>query len=75
MTPLINEAESQQDQYARLQFRYDWLRGDIDQIKQGIEQKLKVPRVQPRTIKPLKGDYLQLASKPRKENKPSRQTQ
>ncbi len=66
LTPLINEAESQQEQHARLQFHYDWLRDDINQIKQGIEQKLKTPCIEPRIIKPLKGDYLELQSKKNK---------
>ena len=63
LTPLINEAEQQQDKNARMQFRYDWLRADINQIKQGLEQKLGNPSIQPRTVTPIKGDYLVLKSK------------
>lgn len=65
LTPLINEAELQQDKSMRVQFRYEWLRSDINQIKQGIDQKLNTPSVQPRVIQPIKGDYLTLKSKQR----------
>lgn len=58
LAPLINEAESQQDKNDRVLFRYDWLRSDIESIKQGINQKLKPLSIQPRSIAPLKGDYL-----------------
>jgi RAQPRD family integrative conjugative element protein len=39
LTPLINEAEQAQDKHARVQFRYDWLRSDIESIKRALPVK------------------------------------
>jgi len=58
LTPLINEAEQQQNKLARVQFRYDWLRKDIKDIKNGIDEKLKQLPIEPRNVMPLQGDYL-----------------
>ena len=63
LTPLINQADQQKDTQAREQFNYDALRDDIQKIKQGINEKLQTVPVQPRTVTPLQGDYLQLKSK------------
>jgi len=59
LTPLINEAEQEQNKSARIQFQYDWLRSDINQIKQGIDQKIKASPLEPRRVTPLYGDYIQ----------------
>ena len=42
----------------RVRFRYDWLQGDLRQMRAGIEQHLNAPQ-QPRPVPPLRGDYRQ----------------
>lgn len=63
LKPIINAAEQRRDPKARVQFRYDWLRYDLKQIKIGIDQKVNAPRIQPRIIKPLKGDFITMRGK------------
>ena len=55
--PLIQQARSQADLDARIQFQYDWLALDIQRIRSGIEEHLLAPQTQPRHFPPLKGDY------------------
>ncbi len=55
--PLINQAVSQANPDARIQFQYDWLKQDIDQIRRGIQEHINTPRSEPRTFPPLHGDY------------------
>ena len=55
--PMIKKAESQSVNDTRIQFRYDWLRQDLNQIKDGIQLHLDAPRATPRTFPPLRGDY------------------
>ena len=55
--PLIAEAASQANPDARIQFQYDWLRQDLDRIRQGIQAHIDAPRSEPRTFPPLRGDY------------------
>ena len=57
LDPLIKRAESNADQDSRIHFRYDWLRQDLKQIKNGIQSHIDSPRAQPRTFPPLRGDY------------------
>ncbi len=57
--PVIEHAQYNADQDARIRFHYDWLRADIEHIRSGIQNHLIQPREQPRTIPPLKGDYRQ----------------
>ena len=40
----------------RVNFRYEWLIGDIDVMRRGIQQHMNAPR-QPRPVEPLRGDY------------------
>ena len=54
---LITEAASQANPDARIRFQYDWLRRDIDRIRQGIQAHIDTPRSEPRTFPPLLGDY------------------
>ncbi len=63
LTPLIEEAKRYQNPHARLQFRYDALQADIDQIKAGIEEKLHPGCVEARPIAPIQGDYLDFKRK------------
>lgn len=58
LTPLINEAERQQDKNTRVQFQYNQLRQDINQIKTGIAEKLQTQTIEPRAVVAIKGDYL-----------------
>ena len=57
LEPLINRAQRQADPGARLRFRYDWLRRDLNRIRAGITDYLLEVREHPRDIPPLKGDY------------------
>jgi len=57
LDPLIKRAEANADQDSRIRFRYDWLRQDLKQIKDGIQSHIDSPRAQPRTFPPLRGDY------------------
>ena len=54
---LINRAEANADRDSRIRFRYDWLRQDLKQIKDGIQPHIDAPRAQPRSFPPLRGDY------------------
>ena len=54
---LINRAEDNAEQDSRIRFRYDWLRQDLKQIKDGIQSHIDAPRAQPRSFPPLRGDY------------------
>ncbi len=54
---LINRAEANAEQNSRIRFRYDWLRQDLKQIKDGIQSHIDSPRAQPRSFPPLRGDY------------------
>jgi RAQPRD family integrative conjugative element protein len=55
--PLIAEAASQANPDARIRFQYDWLRQDLERIRQGIKAHIGAPRSEPRTFPPLRGDY------------------
>ena len=55
--PLITEAASQSNPDARIRFQYDWLRQDLNRIRQGIQAHIDAPRSEPRTFPPLRGDY------------------
>jgi RAQPRD family integrative conjugative element protein len=54
----VQKAKQQQPSNERVVFHYDWVLSDIDKIQGGIEQKFDMPRIQPRIIKPVKGDYI-----------------
>ena len=53
----IKQAEANANPDTRIRFRYDWLRQDLKQIKDGIQSHIDSPRAQPRTFPPLRGDY------------------
>ena len=42
---------------ARIRFEHDWLRRDLDLMKDGIQSHIDAPRAQPRSFPPLRGDY------------------
>ncbi|MDT0499213.1 RAQPRD family integrative conjugative element protein [Algiphilus sp. W345] len=54
---LIKRADANAEQDSRIRFRYDWLRQDLKQIKDGIQSHIDSPRAQPRSFPPLRGDY------------------
>jgi RAQPRD family integrative conjugative element protein len=54
---LITKAQSQADNDARVRFQYDWLRDDVNLMKDGIQAHIDAPRAQPRSFPPLRGDY------------------
>ena len=54
---LIKRAEANAEQDSRIRFRYDWLRQDLKNIKDGIQSHIDSPRAQPRSFPPLRGDY------------------
>ena len=57
LEPLIAEAASQANPDARIRFQYDWLRQDLTRIRLGIQEHIDVPRSEPRSFPPLRGDY------------------
>ena len=57
LEPLIKQAEANAEEDVRIRFRYDWLRQDLKQIKDGIQSHIDSPRAQPRSFPPLRGDY------------------
>ncbi len=59
LEPAIATAESQAIPDARIRFRYDWLRQDLDRIRAGIQEHIDAPRNEPRKVPPLRGDYRQ----------------
>lgn len=58
--PMLNQADAQQGKNQRIRFRYDWLRRDLASIQQGIGNKLHGILVEPRSFKPIKGDYVEM---------------
>ena len=59
LEPLIATAESQATPDARIRFRYDWLRQDLERIRAGVQEHIDAPRNEPRRVPPLRGDYRQ----------------
>ncbi|MDN3519008.1 RAQPRD family integrative conjugative element protein [Aquisalimonas lutea] len=61
LEPLIDEAEAQADPEARIRMEYDWLRRDLERVRDGIRAHIEAPRPmrdpEPREVEPLRGDY------------------
>ena len=55
--PLLRAAESQANPDARVRFRYDWLRQDLQRMRLGIQEHIDAPRAEPRSFPPLRGEY------------------
>ena len=55
--PLLRAAQSQANPDARVRFRYDWLRQDLQRLRLGLQEHINAPRAQPRSFPPLRGDY------------------
>lgn len=59
LEPLITKAESASDRNDRVRFRYDWLRRDIADVREGIETFLSDAEFSPRSFQSLQGEYHQ----------------
>jgi len=57
LKPLIDDAQKLAPADERIRFRYDTLRADLERIRAGIEEHVRAPRVIPRAVTPLAGDY------------------
>ena len=57
LEPLLAEAKGTADPDTRIRFRYDWLKKDLERIRQGIQEHIDAPRTEPRAVEPLRGDY------------------
>ncbi len=57
LRPLLVEAKAAADPDSRIQFRYDWLKKDLERIRRGIQEHIDAPRAEPRSVTPLRGDY------------------
>ena len=55
---LIEQAETAAESSQRVQFQYDWLRGDLARVRAGIHEYLESVPLTPRTVTPLAGDYI-----------------
>jgi RAQPRD family integrative conjugative element protein len=55
--PLLQSSESQANPDARVRFRYDWLRQDLQRMRLGIQEHINAPRAEPRSFPPLRGEY------------------
>ena len=54
---MVDKAQAQGEKDTRIRFQYQWLRQDLNQIKNGIQSHIDAPRAQPRSFPPLRGDY------------------
>jgi RAQPRD family integrative conjugative element protein len=54
LEPLIADAERHADRRARARFAYDWLRGDLERMKDGLRAHLERPR-EPNEASPVEG--------------------
>ena len=59
LEPLIARAEAESESNARVSFRYDWLRRDLNQVQRGIEAYIDDTAFTPRKFEALQGDYHQ----------------
>ena len=55
--PLLRRGEAQANPDARVRFRYDWLRQDLQRMRFGIQEHIDAPRAEPRSFPPLRGEY------------------
>ena len=59
LEPLIERAKNESEPNARVRFRYDWLRRDLNEVKTGIDAYLTDAEFTPRTFDSLQGEYHQ----------------
>ena len=56
---LIDRAEREKNPDAEVQFRYDWLRHDLEEVSSGIKSYLTASELTARPVKPLHGKYFE----------------
>lgn len=57
LAPLVDAAEAGADPAERVRFRYDWLRRDIQRVREGVLEHTTADQAEPRRYQPLRGDY------------------
>ena len=57
LEPLLAEAKAAAEPDARIQFRYGWLKKDLERVREGIQEHIDAPRAEPRSVVPLRSDY------------------
>jgi RAQPRD family integrative conjugative element protein len=57
LEPLIEAAEQSANPDSRIQFRYDWLRRDIAQVRKGVQAHVHKPLADKQANAPLHDDY------------------
>ena len=57
LAALIEAAEQSADPDARIQFRYDWLRRDVGQVRKGVQAHIHRPLAESQANAPLHNDY------------------
>lgn len=57
LEPLLAEAKTAADPDVRIHFHYEWLKKDLERVRQGIQEHIDAPRAEPRKVVPLRGDY------------------
>ena len=57
LIPIVDRAERHAGPQRRVQFRYDWLRKDLERVSTGIRDYLEDSRLEPRVVEPLRGEY------------------
>lgn len=57
LNSLINDAQNNQAKNTRIQFCFQCLRRDLNEIRQGIRQEIHGVSIEPRAVIPLQGDY------------------
>ena len=57
LTPLLAEAKAASNPDARIHFHDEWLRKDLERVREGIQEHIDAPRAEPRVVAPLRGDY------------------
>ena len=57
LAPLVDAAQTGANPAERVRFRYDWLRRDIDRVRDGVLEHAGADQAEPRLYQPLRGDY------------------
>jgi RAQPRD family integrative conjugative element protein len=60
--PLLRRGQAQANPDARVRFRYDWLRQDLQRMRLGIQEHIDAPRAEPRQFPPVFGQYASAAA-------------
>lgn len=59
LLPIVRDAQRTADNGGRRRFNYAWLRQDLARIRLGIDEYLTPGRNEPRSVPPIRGEYLQ----------------